>query len=158
MYCITQMRSTCEMNAFTWRLTRVDPCSNMWRSLFELVLVLIRTCEGCCSNACRLSFECGKIFVRTCFAFLSNACKCWANAFSFSSEHVCLIIKRSWFLDGKRLAVVRKRLASPPNAFGFSFERVWLLVRTRLTSRLNASRHWFELVHMRSKRVRTWVR
>ena len=56
------------------------------------------------------------------------------------------------------LFLIRTRLASRSSAFsafGFSFERVWLLVLTRFIQLSNGSRLWTERVHTRSERVHT---
>ena len=127
---IIQTCSTCETNAFNGRL---NAC---WSS-FKHVLVLNRACEGCRWNACRLLFECRKSLIRMCFAFLPNTCRHWANTFSFLSECICLIVKRSWFLVQTHLALVRTRLASRLNAFGLSSDLVCLLIQTCLASRPN---------------------
>ena len=47
---ITQTRSTCETNAFSWQL-------NAFRFSFERVKVFVRTCVGPRSNAWRLLFK-----------------------------------------------------------------------------------------------------
>ena len=152
---------------------RVDPCSNVWRSSFKPVLVLVRTRKGCRSNACRLSFERGKILVRTCFPFLLNAFRVsfehvsrysWMhvdaerlrsvfrwnafalllNAVVLSLEHIWLLFKCVWLLDWKRLASCPNVFGSRSNAFGFSSERVCLLIRACLTSHPNVFGFWFE--------------
>ena len=50
---------------------------------------------------------------------------------------------------------VRTRLATLSNAFGFSFERVWLVVQTYFIQQLNASRLSIEHVDLRSEHVWT---
>ena len=134
--------------------THESPHSNTCWSSFERVKVVVQTRIGSHSNAGRFSFE----RISLVHTFLLNACRRWTNVFSFSSERACLIVTCSWFL-------VRSRLASLLNVFGFSSKRIWLFIRTHLASRpnafdfftshWNASRQWFELVHMWVEHIQT---
>ena len=62
---------------------------------------------------------------------------CFKKAFGVSFEHIQTLNKQFRFL-------VRTRLTSRSNAFGFSFERVWLLKRVWLFVQLHFASHWNE--------------